>query len=81
MIWLLAIVAVLGFWVLPAIAHRADERAEADAQRLKRARRLYRVASGTATEQDYADTRLYEMEKITHAEDFATFCERNGFRV
>ena len=76
--WILGGLAVLA-WSLCAVASRSDKRIAV--MRCERAYRLYRVANGTATEQDYADTRLYEMEHITYAEDFATFCERNGLRV
>lgn len=49
--------------------------------RRQRARRLYRVVTGTATERDYRTTTLYEMKAIIYAPAFTLFCRRNGFRV
>ncbi len=79
MIWLLVIGGALFVMSLCAIASRSDKRIAA--MHLERVHRLHRVACGTATKQDYTDTTLYEMEHITFDPDFATFCERNGFRV
>ena len=75
---LLSVAAALGgaliWW---AIRTRSQRRLD----QFGRARRLYRVVTGVATEEDYKTTYLYEMEHVTYAEDFATFCERHGFRV
>ncbi len=79
MIWYLIIGLMALSWSLCAIASWADHRMAT--MRRERAERLYRVATGAATDQDYADTTLYEMDHITYALDFTTFCERNRLRV
>ena len=80
MIWLIAIgVALFGLYAICAIASRADARIAT--MRLERAQRLYRVAAGTATDEDREATLCYEMDGIEYAPDFATFIERNGLRL
>ena len=80
MIWLIPIgLALFGLYAICAIASQADARIAT--MRLERAQRLYRVAAGTATDEDREATLCYEMDGITYAPDFATFCERNAPRL
>ncbi len=70
--WILGGLAVLA-WSLCAVASRSDKRIAV--MRCERAYRLYRVANGTATEQDYADT-LHE--EVAENKDGVGYSETGG---